>query len=267
MSHIISFMTANYVAREIGYHMTDGWMQGQNAIQAHFAPMETFSARFEGYVRDIAALGFSALDIWFPILTPDSAPAKVETARAILKQYGMTVVSLAGSAGGTAAELSAACRLANDLGTDVIGGSASYLDIDRADTIAILKAHNVRLGLENHPEKTPADLRARIGGDGEGWIGAAVDTGWWGTQGYDAARALEELRDVLFHIHLKDVREVGAHDTCGYGAGVVPIQACVKTLKRIGYTGAISVEHEPEDRDPTDEVQASYALLKGWLSA
>ena len=29
--NMISFMTANYVARQIGYNMTEGWMQGDNA--------------------------------------------------------------------------------------------------------------------------------------------------------------------------------------------------------------------------------------------
>ncbi|MDZ4763187.1 MAG: sugar phosphate isomerase/epimerase family protein [Chloroflexota bacterium] len=264
---IISFMTANYVARHIGYNLTEGWMQGQNATLAHFAPTETFAARFEEYVRDIMALGFSALDLWLPILTPDSDPAKIDAARAILKQHNIAVTSLAGSAGSTAAELDAACRLATALGTDVIGGGASFLESDRASAIAILKANRVRLGLENHPEKTPNDLRARIGDGHEGWLGAAVDTGWFGTQGYDAARALEELADVLFYVHLKDVRAVGAHDTCQFGAGVVPIQACVQTLQRIGYMSAISVEHEPEDRDPSDEARASLQLLQGWLQA
>ena len=30
----LSFMTANYVARETGYHVTEGWMQGDDAVNA-----------------------------------------------------------------------------------------------------------------------------------------------------------------------------------------------------------------------------------------
>ena len=37
-------------------------------------------------------------------------------------------------------------------------------------------------------------------------IGATVDTGWWATQGYDPARAIEELGEHVVHVHLKDVR-------------------------------------------------------------
>ena len=39
----ISFMTANYVAREIGYNMTKGWMEGDDATNAFFAPIDTYA--------------------------------------------------------------------------------------------------------------------------------------------------------------------------------------------------------------------------------
>ena len=38
----ISFMTANYVAREIGYNMTKGWMEGDDATNAWFASSGLF---------------------------------------------------------------------------------------------------------------------------------------------------------------------------------------------------------------------------------
>lgn len=38
----ISFMTANYVARQIDYHMTKGWMDGDDATNAYFAPIATY---------------------------------------------------------------------------------------------------------------------------------------------------------------------------------------------------------------------------------
>jgi sugar phosphate isomerase/epimerase len=153
---------------------------------------------------------------------------------------------------------------AHALGTSIIGGNIPLLETDRAATIQILRKHQVRLGVENHPEKNAAEIIARIG-DGEGQIGACVDTGWFGTYGYDASKALEELKPYLVHIHLKDVGAPGGHETCRFGEGCVGIEHCVKTLKRIGYTGPISIEHEPELFDPTEDVRASYALLQQWL--
>ena len=52
----ISFIGANYVARELGYKMTGGWGQGDKATQEHFKPIETFEERFEEILRDV--LGF-----------------------------------------------------------------------------------------------------------------------------------------------------------------------------------------------------------------
>lgn len=66
-------------------------------------------------------------------------------------------------------------------------------------------------------------------------------------------------------MHLKDVRASGAHDTCRYSEGIVPLERCVRTLQKIGYTGAISVEHEPERFDPTDDCRANFAMLRTWL--
>ena len=69
----------------------------------------------------------------------------------------------------------------------------------------------------------------------------------------------------LVHLHLKDVLAPGGHETCRYGAGCVQIEQCVEMLKQVGYIGGISVEHEPEHYDPTEDCQASLALLQAWL--
>jgi sugar phosphate isomerase/epimerase len=116
-----------------------------------------------------------------------------------------------------------------------------------------------------------------MGEGDEDVIGAVVDTGWFGTQRYDAAEAIAALKGRLFHIHLKDVKErrkepTGfqlidmGHETCRLGAGIVPVERCVKTAIRDGYTGPISIEHEPEDYDPSEDARASLLLLKSMLS-
>jgi sugar phosphate isomerase/epimerase len=122
----------------------------------------------------------------------------------------------------------------------------------------------LRFALENHPEPTPQAVLEKIGDRPE--LGVCVDTGWFGTQGYDAARAIEELADRVLHVHLKDVLHVGEpHETCRYGDGVVDVEGCVHALRRLGYAGAISVEHEPETYDPSTDVAAMRVQLEEWL--
>jgi L-ribulose-5-phosphate 3-epimerase len=262
----ISFMGANYVARQLGYNMTGGWGQGERATNEYFRPLETFPERFEDLLQEISDLGFTSVDLWLAHLNYAWAmPEHVAIARDLLAKYGLSVVSLAGWFGSTPDEFAAVCRLAVELGCPLLGGSTSVLEKDRSFVVGMLKEHGLLLGLENHPEKTPDELLAKIGDGGDGTIGACVDTGWFGTQGYDAAQALVELRDVLFHVHVKDVLAVGTHDTCGYGKGIVPIEGCVRALQQIGYTGPISVEHEPEHYSPNDECVAALALLEEWL--
>lgn len=264
----ISFMTANYVARQLGYTMTEGWMQGDNAANAYFRPVETYAARLEEILLDVKALGFDALDLWLAHLHPAWAtPRHIAIARDLLEKHGLRVVSLAGYFGSSAGEFEASCRLAVDLNVTILGGMTHFYDLRQADAIALLRQYGLRLGLENHPEKTPYEMLDQIG-DGGGVVGTAVDTGWYGTQGYDAAQALEALGvENIVHVHLKDVLAPGAHETCRFGAGCVPLEQCVRVLQRMGYSGAYSIEHEPEHFDPTDDIRASFDLLKGWLSS
>ncbi|HVU10868.1 MAG TPA: sugar phosphate isomerase/epimerase [Phototrophicaceae bacterium] len=264
--NVISFMTANYVARQVGYHMTEGWGQGDSATSVYFQPLDSFGVRFEEYLRDIRALGFAALDLWSSILSPTWATdEQIDTAADLLHEYGFSVVSYAGWFGSTADEFERSCEIASALDIPVLGGQTSVFFEDRPFVVAALQKYGLRFGLENHPEKSPEELLGKIGGDEGGLIGVCADTGWFGTYDCDAVEALRKLAPRLLHVHLKDVLHGGGHDTCRYGQGVVPIQRCVETLRQVGYTGAISVEHEPERFDPTEDVRASFALLKQWF--
>lgn len=266
MQPTISCVTANYVARQLGYNMTSGWGQGDRATQDYFRPLDTFGRRFAALLDEIVALGFDTIDLWLAHLHPTWATQEhIEKAQAALGQRKLRVASLAGGFGTTPDEFEATCRMAVALGAPVLGGGTPLLHDQRALVIDGLKRHGLRLGIENHPEKNPGELLAQIGDGGDGTIGAAVDTGWFGTQGYDAAQAIRELGPHVFAVHLKDVRAPGGHETVRYGEGCVPLQACVQALKDIGYRGAISVEHEPEHHDPTDDIRASLTMLRGWL--
>lgn len=264
----ISFMSANYVARQLGFRFNihGGWAEGDQATNDYYRPVKTFEERFDELLGQVRGMGFEAIDIWTGHLNWAWATDQhLDTAHDLLRRHGLVVNSLAGSFGSTPDELERACGVAIAVGTTVLGGNAGVVRTDRSAAIGVLQKYGMRLGIENHPEKTPEELLAKIGDGGEGTIGAAVDTGWFGTQGYDAADAIRALRDHLFHVHLKDVLATGAHETCRYGRGVVPIERCVATLKDIGYTGPLSIEHEPESYDPSDDCRAMLPMLEQML--
>lgn len=264
----ISFMSANFVARESGWSI-GGWADGDRAVQATFEPIETFPRRFGEMLDEVVALGFDTVDLWTAHLAPRWATDEhVAAAVSALRDRGLRVASLAGGFGATPDEVAASCRVAVAVGAPVLGGGTELLDSDPATLDRLLDEHGLRFGLENHPERTPAEVLGRIGSNGSGRIGATIDTGWFGTQGYDAARAIEELGDRVVHVHLKDVGHAGTpHETSAFGDGVVPLRECVETLRRIGYGGAISVEHEPYGHDPRPEIARARELLEAWVAA
>jgi L-ribulose-5-phosphate 3-epimerase len=260
-------MSANYVAKELGYGAADGWGPFDDATNAAFEPLETFAPRFDDLLATITGAGFDTIDLWFGHLNWRwSTPEHVAVAREVLARHGVSVVSLAGSVGGSLDELAAACRLASDLDVDLIAGVGEVVRRDRDGAAAVLREHGVRFGLENHPERTPREVLEAIGDDAD-VLGAAVDTGWWATQSYDPVAAIEDLRDRLFHVHLKDVEEPETHVSCMHGEGCANIGGCVEKLLEIRYVGPVSIEHEPYDRDPTGECVRMLARVQEQLSA
>jgi sugar phosphate isomerase/epimerase len=229
--------------------------------------VETFGERFAAMLDEIRALGFDAIDLWTAQLYPPWATSQhVSEAQRLLAEYHLPVVSLCGWFGSTPDEFEGACWLATDLGCRILGGSTSMIDKDRAWVVATLRRFGLKLALENHPEPSAEALRQRMGPDDAGGVlGVTVDTGWFGTQGVDAAAAIGDLGPHVLLVHLKDVRAAGAHDTCRYGEGVVPVEPCVRALAAIGYQGTISVEHEPDRFDPRPDCVANVAMVRRWL--
>lgn len=270
MENLISFMTANFIARQNDYQLSGpipgSWGEGNTAANEWFKPIETYRVRFAEMLDEVVAMGFTAIDLWTAHLNPIwMTPDHVEIAKAELKRRELTVTSLAGGLGGDRLTFERTCDLAAAMGDAILGGPTPLLATDRDWIVQQLRDRGLRLGYENHPEKSSDQVIAAIGPDAYDVIGVAADTGWFGTQGFDAARALRDLAPYLMHIHLKDVRAAGAHETCRFGEGIVPLEQCLSVLSDVGYSGPLSIEHEPHDYDPTDDVIASRNLTVKWM--
>src|SRR4051812_20174345 len=177
MSPSPSFVTANFVARQIGYRMEKGWMQGDDATNAWFAPLATYETRFEEMLLEIKALGFSSVDLWCAHLHWRWATLEhVEIAKQLLLTHGLVVRSYPAWVNGGAAELRAACRICRALDIPMFAGYCEYFAHDRAAAVAILRKFGVAYAMENHPEKNAAEIFARLGQGDEDVVGVALDT-------------------------------------------------------------------------------------------
>ena len=272
----LSFMSANYVARQAGYQLTGSWGEGARTTGAHFEPVATYRERLGELFAEIRALGFDRLDLWECHLDARWATdAHIEIAVDLLAEQGLTVASRACNAGADHATFLRSCEIARRLGTEIVATSSDLLfdPGERSWLVGTLREQGLRLAYENHPKEKTAQMLLDVIGPHEmggevSPIGACLDTGWFGTHGYDAARAIRELGPRLFYIHLKDVPKVGLpHDTCELGSGIVPIGACLAALRAIGYEGAISIEHEPEHEDPRPAIARGADRVRAWQAA
>ena len=234
------FNTANLVARVTGYHFkTDKWgEQHEKTVAA------TNEREWAAICKEVAAAGFSAVEVWAAHCDPRvTSEARARSNRRIMDDHGLTPVGFAGGL------TDASARICQWMGIPAANGG--FWGTSLTDVRRIVSETGVKCNFENHPEKSVQEIRDAIEG-GSGGIGLCVDTGWLGSQGIDAPSAIRALGPLVRHVHVKDVRRTGSHETCPLGEGVVDIRNVIRALKEIGYAGWYSWEDEPEDRNPMD---------------
>jgi L-ribulose-5-phosphate 3-epimerase len=247
----VAFNTANLVARFTGYrYELKRWGEQHQKTVAL-----TDEAAWKGICRDIAAAGFSAVEIWEAHAAPESLNReKAARWKRILDDHGLRPI---GYGGGLRRETLQICQW---LGIPHIDGGLRGQTPEQA--AALCREYGVAFNIENHPEKTAAEALAKVGGGNE-WLGLCVDTGWFGTQAADVPAQIRAAGKLVRHVHIKDVKAAGAHETCLLGDGVVNVAACLAALREIGYAGWYSWEDEPEDRNPFDSAPRN----REWLEA
>jgi sugar phosphate isomerase/epimerase len=235
-----AFNTANLVARVTGYrYQLSQWMaQHEKTIAA------TDEAAWRAICKEIAGSGFRAVEVWEAHAAPESLDeAKALTRKRILDDNGLTAVAYAG---GLRPETLRICQW---LGIPHVDGGLRDATAEKAT--ALCREHGVRFNIENHPEKSAAEILAKIGGGNE-WLGVCIDTGWLATQGAPGPATIQACAPFVRHTHIKDVKKAGAHETCLLGEGVADVAGCLAALREIHYAGWCSWEDEPEDRNPFD---------------
>ncbi len=264
----ISLHGSCFVGSQCGYDPPKSWEECVRALSDYFLPIETFHQRFEELICHVKKLGYERMDVWQPAeLNWQWATQKhIEIAKSVIYKHGMKISSLAGEFGETRVEFLSACHLAQGIGAPILSGTTALYLTDRPFVINSLERYNLKLAIENEIELTAAEMLKKIGDTGNGRIGTAIDTGWYATHGYDVLSAINELKNNIFHVHLKDVYPGEEHINCGYGKGCVPLKECVFALKDIGYSGVLSVENHNLDHDPDQEMIGGRKLVEEWIT-
>ncbi|HEX9998480.1 MAG TPA: sugar phosphate isomerase/epimerase family protein [Abditibacterium sp.] len=255
MNSKIAFNSANLVARVSNYRFSlSNWGELHQKTAAEITAQE-----WNAICAEIAGAGFRAVEIWEAHADPKHmTPAKSKIWREILDSHDLEPVAYAG---GLSRDTAQVCAW---LGIPLIaGGGHPKLESgapDLEEMRAICREFGVRYAFENHPEKSSAAILEHVGG-GDDFLGVAIDTGWLGTQGLDAPAVLREVGSALFHLHVKDVRASGGHETTPLGEGSVDLEGIFSVSREIGYNGYYSWEDEPENRNPFEIA----AQMRVWI--
>lgn len=99
-------------------------------------------------------------------------------------------------------------------------------------------------------------------------IGMCLDIGHDTRNGKDPVADLKKYHTRVFDIHIKDVT---GNTKLGYsleiGRGVIDFPAFVKMLRKVGYTGVCSLEHEKDMSNPFMGIAESIGYFRGVIEA
>ena len=99
-------------------------------------------------------------------------------------------------------------------------------------------------------------------------IGMCLDIGHDTRNGKDPVADLKKYHTRVFDIHIKDVT---GNTKLGYsveiGRGIIDFPAFMKMLRKVGYTGVCSLEHERNMKDPFMGIAESIGYFRGMIKA
>lgn len=215
---------------------------------------------------DVKYLNFK--DVHIPRTDP---PEAIRAARAKVEAAGFTIVG-----GGTITMKNDAAQVRHDFEYARLAGMPLIVAAPSPDSLDVVertaKEFGIRVAIHNHgPEDkffpSPYDAYKLIKGRDK-HMGLCVDVGHTVRAGVDPARAVAELRDRVYDLHVKDLRGLKARDSqVVVGKGSIDFPALFRALLKSGFDGHVNLEYEIDVDDPLAGMQQSLAYMRGVLAA
>jgi len=159
---------------------------------------------------------------------------------------------------------------AKRVGVNLIIGVPDYKLLPYVDKK--VKEYNIRLAIHLHGP----DLKVYPDAE-DVWnhvkdldprMGMCLDIGHDTRSGKDVVADLKKYNSRIFDIHLKDVT---GHTKLGYslevGRGVIDFPAFVRMLRKVKYSGVVSLEHEKDMDNPFMGIAESIGYFRGIITA
>ena len=155
-------------------------------------------------------------------------------------------------------------------GFPLIVAAPSLESLDIVEKLA--KEFQIKIAIHNHgPEDkifpSPYDAYKSIKGRDK-MMGLCVDIGHTWRAGVDPSKAVVELRDRVYDLHVKDLANLKERDSqVIVGKGAIDFPALFRALIKTNYTGHVGLEYEINENDPLPGMLQSFAYMRGVLSA
>jgi sugar phosphate isomerase/epimerase len=173
--------------------------------------------------------------------------AETRTAlKQLLQKKGIKIMAMGVITPSNRAEWKKAFDLAKEFGLSYITAEPIKSQWGMVDSMAGL--YGIKVAIHDHPRPnaywSPDSVLAATKGHPN--LGSCADLGHWARNGLNPVECLKKLQGHVFGVHLKDVtpfNDTRAADTI-VGKGVIDFHAVFAELKRQGFNGMFSIEHE-----------------------
>jgi len=138
-------------------------------------------------------------------------------------------------------------------------------------TEALAKQYDIRVAIHNHGPTdklypTAQSIYDRVKGL-DARLGICLDIGHEERCGLVPAASAEKCADRLLDVHFKDMNASTAAGTAvEVGRGVIDIPRLFKSLIKLKYAGAVSLEYEKDEKDPLPGAAESVGYVRGVLA-
>jgi sugar phosphate isomerase/epimerase len=218
---------------------------------------------------DVKYINFK--DVHLPRTDPPDAirAATAKTAAAGLTIMGGGTITMRNDTPEETATLRKDFEYAKLAGFPVIVAAPSIKSLDAVEQLA--KEFQIQVAIHNHgPEDkffpSPYDVYKHVKGRDK-HLGMCIDIGHTWRAGTDPTKAVLELRDRVYDLHVKDLRNLKERDSqVIVGKGAIDFPALFRALIKIGYTGHAGLEYEIDVDDPLPGMQRSFAYMRGVLA-
>jgi len=154
-------------------------------------------------------------------------------------------------------------------GFPLIVAAPSLESLDIVEKLA--KEFQIKIAIHNHgPEDkvfpSPYDVYKAIKGRDK-MMGLCVDIGHTWRAGVDPTKAVVELRDRVYDLHVKDLTDRSTSKSqVIVGKGAIDFPGLFRALIKTNFQGHVGLEYEINENDPLPGMLQSFAYMRGVLA-